>query len=85
VASSSAETFRRFTRSVFEAQTALLKHGDVANAGFGQRGARRRVLLRISAGQTTVAAIARSSGYSRQAVQPLHSSPTDRTVLGRPG
>ena len=38
--SSNAETFRRFTRSVFEAQTALLKHGDVANAGFGQSSAR---------------------------------------------
>jgi DNA-binding MarR family transcriptional regulator len=71
MASPSAEVFRRFTRSVFDAQAALLRHGDVANAGFGQTSARWRVLQRISAGQTSVAAIARSTGYSRQGVQRL--------------
>jgi DNA-binding MarR family transcriptional regulator len=71
MASPSAEAFRGFTRSVFDAQTALLRHGDVANAGFGQSSARWRVLLRISAGETSVADIARSTGYSRQAVQRL--------------
>jgi DNA-binding MarR family transcriptional regulator len=71
MASPSAEVFRRFTRSVFDAQAALLRHGDVANARFGQTSARWRVLQRISAGQTSVAAIARSTGYSRQGVQRL--------------
>jgi hypothetical protein len=36
MASPSAEVFRRFTRSVFDAQAAPLKHGDAANAEFGQ-------------------------------------------------
>jgi DNA-binding MarR family transcriptional regulator len=71
MASSSAELFRRFTRSVFGAQAALLKHGDVANAQFGQSSARWRVLHQISAGQSSVADIARSTGYSRQGVQRL--------------
>jgi DNA-binding MarR family transcriptional regulator len=71
MASPTAETFRRFTRSVFGAQAALLKHGDEANADFGQSSARWRVMQRISAGQKSVADIARSTGYSRQAVQRL--------------
>jgi DNA-binding MarR family transcriptional regulator len=71
MASPSAEVFRRFTRSVFDAQAALLKHGDVANAEFGQSSARWRVLQRVAAGQTSVAAIAKSTGYSRQGVQRL--------------
>ena len=71
MASRSAEVFRRFTRSVFDAQAALLKHGDVANSEFGQTSARWRVLQRVAAGQTSVAAIARSAGYSRQGVQRL--------------
>jgi len=71
MASRDAEPFRRFTRSVFAAQTALLKHGDVANAPFGQSSARWRVLRHISIGEASVAAIARSTGYSRQAVQRL--------------
>ncbi len=66
-----AELFRRFTRSVFEAQAALLKHGDVATAPFGQSSARWRVLRYIASGETSVAAIARATGYSRQAVQRL--------------
>lgn len=66
-----AEVWRRFTRSVFSAQSAVLKHGDVANSGFGQGSARWRVLVRIGAGENTVAEIARLTGYSRQAVQRL--------------
>ena len=69
--SHSAEVFRQFTRSVFTTQAALLKHGDVANAKFGQSSARWRVLQRISAGENSVADIARFTGYSRQAVQRL--------------
>jgi DNA-binding MarR family transcriptional regulator len=72
--SPSAELFRRFTRSVFAAQSALLRHGDAANAPFGQTSARWRILLYVSTGQTSVAAIARSAGYSRQAVQRLASA-----------
>ena len=71
MASERAEVFRRLARAVFDAQTALLKHGDVANAPFGQSSARWRVLLHISLGEPTVADIARSTGYSRQAVQRL--------------
>jgi DNA-binding MarR family transcriptional regulator len=71
MASPSAEMFRRFTRSVLDAQAALLKHGDAANAEFGQTSARWRVLQRVAAGQTSVAAIAKSTGYSRQGVQRL--------------
>jgi len=71
MASEKAEVFRRFARAVFEAQTALLKHGDAANAPFGQSSARWRVLLHVAMGETTVADIARSTGYSRQAVQRL--------------
>lgn len=67
----SAKLFRRFTRSVFDAQAALLKHADAANARFGQSSARWRVLDRVSIGETSVAGIARSTGYSRQAVQRL--------------
>jgi hypothetical protein len=32
--------FRRFTRSVFDAQAGLLRHGDAANAQFGHSSAR---------------------------------------------
>lgn len=71
MSSHDAELFRRFTRSVFAAQAALLKHGDIANAPFGQSSARWRVLRNISSGTSTIAAIARSTGYSRQAVQRL--------------
>src|SRR5262249_23580141 len=66
-----AARFRRFTRAIFAAQAAVLKHGDVATAPFGQSSARWRVLFRVSHGATTVAAIARATGYSRQAVQRL--------------
>jgi DNA-binding MarR family transcriptional regulator len=66
-----SEVWRRFTRSVFSAQTALLKHADVATSRFGQGSARWRVLVRIADGENTVADIARLTGYSRQAVQRL--------------
>ncbi len=72
--SPSAEGFRRFTKSVFEAQSALLRHGDTANAPFGQTSARWRILRYVSTGERSVAAIARATGYSRQAVQRLASS-----------
>lgn len=66
-----AEVWRRFTRSVFSAQAALLTHGDAATSRFGQSSARWRVLVRVAAGENTVADIARLTGYSRQAVQRL--------------
>lgn len=66
-----SEVWRRFTRSVFSAQTALLKHGDAATSRFGQGSARWRVLVRIADGESTVADIARLTGYSRQGVQRL--------------
>ncbi len=66
-----AALFRALTRAVFEAQNALLRHGDLVNAPFGQTSARWRVLLQISQGNSSVAGIARSTGYSRQAVQRL--------------
>lgn len=69
--SPSANSFRRFTRSVFGTREALLKHADAANARFGQSSARWRVLYELSSGETSVADIARSTGYSRQAVQRL--------------
>ena len=75
--SPSAKLFRRFTRSVFNAQAALLKHADAANARFGQSSARWRVLLQISEGEKFVADIARSTGYSRQAVQRLADALVD--------
>ncbi len=78
---SDAESIRRFTRSVFSAQSALLKHGDTANARFGQSSARWRVLLQVSIGNTTVAEIARITGYSRQAVQRLTSLLVDEGIL----
>ena len=66
-----AARFRRFTRAVFAAHAVVLKYGDVANAPFGQSSARWRVLFGASQGATTVAAIARATGYSRQAIQRL--------------
>jgi DNA-binding MarR family transcriptional regulator len=50
---------------------AVLKHGDAANAGFGQTSARWRVLYQVGSGEVSVAEIARKPGYSRQAVQRL--------------
>lgn len=66
-----ARLFRQFTRSVFDARAALLKHSDAENARFGQSTARWRVLYELSFGATSVTAIATITGYSRQAVQHL--------------
>lgn len=63
--------FRRFTRAVFAAQAAVLRHGDIANAPIGQSSARWRVLRAIDDGHTSVAAAARFMGSSRQSVQRL--------------
>ncbi|MGF6976034.1 DNA-binding MarR family transcriptional regulator [Paraburkholderia sp. JPY465] len=65
----SARRFRRFSRSLIAAQVVLLKHGDAMTSHFGQSSARWRVLLRISEGDQTVPAVARSSQLTRQAVQ----------------
>ena len=87
--SEDAVLFRRFVVAVFQTQSALLKHADVMNAPFGQTSATWRVMIYISQGHTTVADIARSADYSRQAVQRLadglvaaghacyHKHPTD--------
>jgi DNA-binding MarR family transcriptional regulator len=71
VLSNEAQAFRAFVGSVVGLGHALLKHGDRANEPFGQTSARWRVLLRIAAGEGSVPAIARSTGYSRQATQRL--------------
>ena len=66
-----AVLLRRLTRAVFRAHGAVLRHGDLANEPFGQSSARWRVLDLISEGSDSVASIARTTGYSRQAVQRL--------------
>ncbi len=66
-----AALLRRLTRVVFQAQSTVLRHGDLANEPFGQSSARWRVLDLISEGNDSVASIARTTGYSRQAVQRL--------------
>lgn len=71
MSSPEAALFRALTRAVFETQNALLRHGDLINAPFGQTSARWRVMLHISQGNPSVAGIARATGYSRQAVQRL--------------
>ncbi|HAB5397340.1 TPA_asm: MarR family transcriptional regulator [Salmonella enterica subsp. enterica serovar Mbandaka] len=65
----STRRFRRFSRSLSAAQVKLLKHGDAMTSHFGHSSARWRVLLRISEGDQTVSAVARSSQLTRQAVQ----------------
>lgn len=71
MATDNSRAFRRFTRAVFAAQAAILRHGDTANAPIGQSSARWRVLRAIDAGYTSVAAAARFMGSSRQSVQRL--------------
>ena len=66
-----ARCFRRFTRAVFAAHAAVLKHGDAMNARFQQSAARWRVLIRIELGDVSASAIARVTGYSRQSVHRL--------------
>ena len=69
--SSSAALFRQLTRAVFAAQSAVLHHGDRANAASGQSSARWRVMFNIEQGTGSVAEIARETGYARQSVQRL--------------
>ena len=71
VISDEAQAFRSFVGLVVGLGHDLLKHGDRANEPFGQTSARWRVLLRAAAGEESVPAIARSTGYSRQATQRL--------------
>ena len=66
-----ARSFRRFTRAVFAAHAAVLRHGDAMNARFQQSAARWRVLIRIEMGDISASAIARITGYSRQSVHRL--------------
>jgi DNA-binding MarR family transcriptional regulator len=66
-----ARRFRRFTRAVFAAHAAVLKHGDAMNVRFQQSAARWRVLIRIELGDVSASAIARVTGYSRQSVHRL--------------
>ena len=73
--------FRRFTRAVFAAQSAVLRHGDTANASIGQSSARWRVLRAIDDGHTSVAAAARFMGSSRQSVQRLADDLLDEGLL----
>ena len=61
--------FRRLTRLIFRANSAVLRHGDLVNEPFGQSSARWRVLDLIFEGNDSVAGIARTTGLSRQAVQ----------------
>src|SRR5262249_23214300 len=53
------------------ANAAVLKHGDLVAAASGGTAAQWRTLARLSAGDATVPAIARATGYSRQAIQRL--------------
>ena len=69
--SPSATLFRQLTRAVFAAQSAVLRHGDSANAAFGQSSARWRVMFNVAHGNGSVAEIARETDYARQSVQRL--------------
>ncbi|WP_263385588.1 MarR family winged helix-turn-helix transcriptional regulator [Granulicella arctica] len=66
-----ARRFRRFTRAVFAAHAAVLKHGDAMNARYQQSAARWRVLIRVGLGDVSASAIAKVTGYSRQSVNRL--------------
>lgn len=81
----SSRAFRRFTRAVFDAQAAVLRHGDTANAPIGQSSARWRVLRAIDDGHTSVAAAARFMGSSRQSVQRLADAMIDDGLLEAEG
>ena len=69
--SPSATLFRQLTRAVFAAQSSVLRHGDSANAAFGQSSARWRVIFNIAEGRGTVGEIARQTDYTRQSIQRL--------------
>ena len=66
-----ARRFRRFTRALFAAHAAVLRHGDAMNTRFQQSAARWRVLIRIEMGDVSASAIAKVTGYSRQSVHRL--------------
>ena len=66
-----AQHFRRFTRAVFSAHAAILKHGDAMNARFKQSAARWRALIRVKLGDESASEIARTTAYSRQSVHRL--------------
>jgi DNA-binding MarR family transcriptional regulator len=69
--SASAKLFRQLTRAVFAAHSSVLRHGDRANARFGQSSARWRVLFNIAQGNGSVSEIARATDYTRQSIQRL--------------
>jgi DNA-binding MarR family transcriptional regulator len=71
MASQDPALFRELTRAVFAAQSSVLRHGDRANAAFGQSSARWRVMFNIAQGNGTVSGIARETGYARQSIQRL--------------
>lgn len=80
-----SQVFRRFTRAVFAAQAAVLRHGDTANSPIGQSSARWRVLRAIDDGHTSVAAAARFMGSSRQSVQRLADAMIDEGLIEAEG
>ena len=67
----SATLFRQLTRAVFAAHSSVLRHGDSANAAFGQSSARWRVMFNIAQGNGTVGEIVRQTDYTRQSIQRL--------------
>ena len=81
VATDESIAFRRFTRAVFAAQAAVLRHGDAANAAIGQSSARWRVLRAIDDGYASVAAAARFMGSTRQSVQRLADAMIDEGLV----
>jgi DNA-binding MarR family transcriptional regulator len=85
VPTDNSRAFRRFTRAVFAAQAAVLRHGDTANAPVGQSSARWRVLRAIDDGHTSVAAAARFMGSSRQSVQRLADALIDEGLVEAEG
>ena len=85
VPTDNSTAFRRFTRAVFAAQAAVLRHGDTANAPTGQSSARWRVLRAIDDGHTSVAAAARFMGSSRQSVQRLADALIDEGLVEAEG
>jgi DNA-binding MarR family transcriptional regulator len=69
--SANAKLFRQLTRAVFAAHSSVLRHGDRANAQFGQSSARWRVMFNIAQGNGSVSEIARATDYTRQSIQRL--------------
>lgn len=70
----SSVEFRDFVKALLSTQNTILKHGDFATGMYGQTSARWRVMLRVSSDVTTVSAIAKEIGFSRQAVQRIADS-----------